>query len=339
MAIDEKRKAWLTARLDGIGGSDAPIIMGVSKHRTILDLWKEKTERIIDDTPDEYILKQGHDLENWARPLVEMDIGQSFRPANCVHPEHKFLMASLDGWNPESKEIWECKFMSADEVDLLTERKLAPMDRVPKHYRPQLYHLFMVTGAKTLYFSGIKRKKNEEGKWQRWVSTVKIDYPTDDYIRNQLIPAELAFWKCVTEKTKPKSDVDIYDKELQNLIAKYGKLENKISGIQEKVKAYSDKMLGERPAELAVLKKEIEKHPARTGKKMVWDKFALTNVEGAARVNWKEAFEVLYKTIVCIKLLSSVMKQAECLNKIPNDPDLSTFTKKGKAYLKIGRRK
>ena len=313
--------------------------MGVSKHRTIIDLWKEKTERIIDDAPDEYILKQGHDLENWARPLVEMEVGQSFRPANCVHPEHKFLMASLDGWNPESKEIWECKFMSAAEVDLLAEGKLAPMDRVPKHYRPQLYHLFMVTGAKAIYFSGVKRKKGEDGKWQRWIRTVRIDYPTDDYIRNKLIPAEFAFWKCVTEKTKPKSDIDIEDKDLQNLIAEYGRTEDDISEIQEKIKVYSDDLLGERPAKLAKLKKEIEKHPARTGKKMVWGGFALTNVEGAARVNWKEAFEVFYKSIVCIKLMSSVMKKAECLNKIPNEPDMSAYTKKSKGYLKIGRRK
>ena len=202
----DTRRQFLESRFDGIGGSDAPIIMGNSLHRTIGELWKEKVERIIDDRSNEFILKKGHSIEAWARPQVEMDTGKTFRPANCVSPTCSFLKVSLDGWNPETKEIWECKHLAAPAVDYLQNGN---WETVPIQYRDQLMHAALVTGASVIYFTGVKRKKIN-GKWQKAIKTIRVEIGQEqaDYISKKLIPAELEFWWRVENKIPPDAKVN-----------------------------------------------------------------------------------------------------------------------------------
>ena len=41
----QDRKAWLNLRKEGLGGTDAAVIMGMSKFKTLHRLWAEKTGR------------------------------------------------------------------------------------------------------------------------------------------------------------------------------------------------------------------------------------------------------------------------------------------------------
>ena len=40
------REEWLQLRRNGIGGSDASVIMGKNPYRSILQLWEEKTGKL-----------------------------------------------------------------------------------------------------------------------------------------------------------------------------------------------------------------------------------------------------------------------------------------------------
>lgn len=48
--LEMERTEWLEQRRKGIGGSDAPVIMGVNPWRSPMDLWLEKTGEYIEDT-------------------------------------------------------------------------------------------------------------------------------------------------------------------------------------------------------------------------------------------------------------------------------------------------
>lgn len=52
---DLTRLEWLELRREGIGGSDASVVMGENPYRSILQLWEEKTGRKeITDEGNEY---------------------------------------------------------------------------------------------------------------------------------------------------------------------------------------------------------------------------------------------------------------------------------------------
>ncbi|EAC2591077.1 hypothetical protein JT90_16020, partial [Listeria monocytogenes] len=46
---DMDRTQWLLTRRQGIGGSDAGIIMGLNKYKTAFELWLDKTGQILPD--------------------------------------------------------------------------------------------------------------------------------------------------------------------------------------------------------------------------------------------------------------------------------------------------
>lgn len=49
------REEWLQLRRNGIGGSDASVIMGKNPYRSILQLWEEKTGKLpVTDNGNEF---------------------------------------------------------------------------------------------------------------------------------------------------------------------------------------------------------------------------------------------------------------------------------------------
>lgn len=145
------RNEWLEERKKGIGGSDASVIMGLNPYKTTVDLWKEKTGRIVaEDISDKEYVKYGTLAEEYLRELFKLD----FPKYNVKHEEntiikhtkYPFLFASLDG-TLTNKDTGEKGVLEIKTTNILNNaQKEKWNNRIPDNYFCQVLHYLNVTG-------------------------------------------------------------------------------------------------------------------------------------------------------------------------------------------------
>ena len=108
---------WHALRAKHHTASEAPAMMGVSKHLTRGELVRMKAtgaerelyQRIIDD---------GHAAEESARPIAEQIIGAELYPATVTREVDDVpLLASCDGLTLIGDTAWEHKLWNAETVE------------------------------------------------------------------------------------------------------------------------------------------------------------------------------------------------------------------------------
>lgn len=172
-----------------LGGSDAPILMGVSPWKTAYQLWLEKTGQA--EAPD---LSEVERVQ-WGIRLEDLVAREFARQTNLkvrrvnqrqIHKEKPYLVAQIDR-RIVGGGILECK--TADAA-----RKSDWDDGVPDHYLVQVQHQLMVTGEDHAYvavlFGGNTFKIFQVDRDERLIYNLHIIL--DD------------FWKHVQEKVPPE---------------------------------------------------------------------------------------------------------------------------------------
>lgn len=139
LELDQEGETWKTWREAGLGSSDAPIVMGVSKYTT-----REKLKRIklgqVKARKFSAKMLRGKDLEPVARDLYHLLRGIHTRPVCVIHDQYDWLRASLDGLSDNNKRILEIKC-----VNKLLHRYALEKKEVPPEYFPQVQHQLLVT--------------------------------------------------------------------------------------------------------------------------------------------------------------------------------------------------
>ena len=269
-----ERQEWLKWRKEGIGSSDAGIIMGVSPWKTPLQLWEEKTS---DGEPKEessYITDMGNDFEPKVRSLYEFVSMKSFPVGLFVMDGFPFIRASLDGISEDKTEIIEIKLMGKEDWEN------AQRGIVAEKYFPQIQHQLMVTGAGVcwnlcyLYEKGVKEVSVEK------LVAVPV-YPDKGY-QQKLIQEEIKFWDMVEKKKPPvPSDRDYKALRVDGLTAKA----KKFVSLNEKI----DKLQAEADAIKAEILAEAEKanHP-----RLTVGKLKIAQISKVGNVNYKSIPEL-----------------------------------------------
>lgn len=192
--MEQKSKNWLEWRLNGIGSSDAPVIMGVSPYQTRFQLWEVKTGLKIPEEMPSFVMERGITLEPIARAKYELENNIDMPDECCAHKDISWLRASMDGVNFEVGGGLEIKYLGENDF------ALAQTGVVPDRYFPQLMHQFLVTGLKWIDFYGYNVPKDAENHAGK--SVVIRVYPDAEYIQ-KLFKEEEAFWKLVQSETPP----------------------------------------------------------------------------------------------------------------------------------------
>lgn len=96
------RIAWLEARKNHIGGSDAAACVGLSPYKDNVQLWEEKMGLVLpEDISDRDYVRYGTEAEGHLRALFAMDFPQYqvlYEENNMfLNPEYPWMHASLDG--------------------------------------------------------------------------------------------------------------------------------------------------------------------------------------------------------------------------------------------------
>lgn len=136
---------WHEFRAQHLNASDAPAMMGESPYKTRDALLREKAVGVVAEVSSETQRRfdDGHRFEALARPLAEKIIGEELYPV--VGSEGKFG-ASFDGMTMLGDVIFEHKTLNAALA------AIGPDDQLPLHYRIQMEHQLLVSGAEKCLF-------------------------------------------------------------------------------------------------------------------------------------------------------------------------------------------
>jgi len=181
--FEQSSADWLSWRREGIGASDAPVVMGLSPWQKAGELLLLKTGQQA-ERPANDAMERGKRLEPLARLAYVKHTGMAVEPVCVQSREHPWMRASLDGLSPDSCRVVEIK--CPGEKD----HRLAASGSVPEKYYPQLQHILAVTGLAEIHY------------WSfRFDHTVLLKVDRDEAFIADLVEKEAAFWTGVCAVT------------------------------------------------------------------------------------------------------------------------------------------
>jgi putative phage-type endonuclease len=189
--------AWEAWRRGGIGSSDAAAVMGVSPWQTPRQLWEVLTGRA-PPPQTTFAMRRGLRLEPVARRLYECRTGRLMEPCCVLHDRHDWLRASLDGLDLAGGVVLEIKAPDADT------HRLALAGEVPAHYRPQVQHQLLVSGARLLHYASYSENR-AFGPQER---LALVEVAPDPGYQARLLYAEWCFWGRVVLGHWPGDEVE-----------------------------------------------------------------------------------------------------------------------------------
>lgn len=184
---------WLEYRRRGIGGSDASVVCGISRYKSPIELWLDKTGQLPPQEAGEAAY-WGTQLEPFVRAEFTKRTGIEVQ---CVRQllqsgELPFMLANLDGIC-EVPDYGTCIF----EAKTASAYKIAEWDdAIPDEYQLQLQHYMAVTGYKAAYIAVLIG-----GNTFRWKFVER-----DEELISMLIDLEADFWRHVQDCTPPPLD-------------------------------------------------------------------------------------------------------------------------------------
>jgi putative phage-type endonuclease len=184
--LKQNTPEWHRWRLQGIGASDAPVVMGDAPFRTRRYLWSVKTG-LARESGVGPAARRGRALEYAARIAYERHTGIQMEPLCLVHDGLQWMRASLDGLSFDGAIVLEikCPWGNRDQAALRE-------GKVPAHYYAQVQHQLEVSGAEELHYWSFDGKAGT-------LVTVRHDR---EYVA-KLLETETAFWLRVLEQHWP----------------------------------------------------------------------------------------------------------------------------------------
>ena len=215
---------WIEFRKSHIGGSDSPVIMGVSPYCTPYQLWQEKLG--IKKRAKTESMNYGNTMEPFIRDKFNEMYDCKVEPVVLIHPTIKWMMASLDGLDEKNGIAVEIKTANKEDHDM------AKNGQVPDKYYPQLQHtleiLVALFGINQIYYFSYNNGDYASVLMQKH----------DEYI-TKLLKEEHKFFIAVQDLEAPElSDRDYVDKSSEST---WLELENELYEIIVQLKSLEDR--------------------------------------------------------------------------------------------------
>jgi putative phage-type endonuclease len=182
----------------GIGGSDMPVILGLSSYKTPFQLFLEKTGILSTDEEMTEAQEWGNRLEGIVRDkFADKNKVLIETPDTIIHPFNDFLRANIDGYIVEWDHGLEIKTSGNINEWGETESDYVPLTHLVQigYYTSIInvphYHLAVLIGH-----YGFKYRQYK--------------YTRDLDLEKTLIQAATAFWDCV-KKDEPPAPINQID--------------------------------------------------------------------------------------------------------------------------------
>lgn len=169
---------WLRWRHNGIGASDAAIVMGESKYSTFGKLLIEKSSSASRNKTNK-AMERGKRLEPFARDSYIKKTGIDVSPLCIQSHKYTWMRASLDGLSKNLDSAVEIKCGKGTYAAVKKRRG------VPRNYFGQLQHILAITGFEKMDF---------------WCycppnSSICLSVNRDERYIETLISKEIEFWQ------------------------------------------------------------------------------------------------------------------------------------------------
>jgi len=205
--LEQGSPDWLQWRNTGIGSSDAPVIYnGNHFGRSKRALWREKVQgqqgRSAPRTFENPAMRRGKDLEPVVRAWYQRWLGHEIQPRCGTHDDFDWMKASLDGWVEATSTVVEIKCPGVRK-DGTSDHATALQGEVPEKYLPQLYHLALVAGGKSVHYVS-HGDPGHFGAISQF-TVVTLDLTVADHVAGmeRLLKLEREFWEHVVSRTEP----------------------------------------------------------------------------------------------------------------------------------------
>lgn len=192
--MEQNTSKWLEWRRGGIGSSDAPVILGLSKYMTPIQLFEEKLGLSSQARKSTFIQELGHKFEPQMRQTLNFDYDLNLEPALITSASNDRLRASLDGLDFENKIFCEIKMVGKDRLDRLKKLSVPDSD----HYA-QIQHQFLVTGFERCLYGAYVLNPEKNGI----VESFSIEIRPDHAFIENLLGLELEFLECLKSGVPP----------------------------------------------------------------------------------------------------------------------------------------
>jgi putative phage-type endonuclease len=262
-------KQQLENRTNYIGGSDAPIILGLSPYRNQVDLWHEKTGHIEPkDISNNPYVKAGNFLEPSVKRWFEHETGLKITNENefYEHPDHNFIGGHIDGFIREENAVFEAKTSSSDKG-----WGANGSNEIPDSYLIQIAHYMSITGASKAYIAVLIRGVD----FRYYI--IKRNQRLEDMI----IEREKEFWSLVINNyaPTPKKASEIISLNGFKSVEESVVADNEIQNYLEKLEQVNFQML--------VLSRQKEEMSDKI-KLFMGEKDTLIESNGKIAATWKE---------------------------------------------------
>lgn len=187
------KQDWLLERTNGIGGSDASVVLGINKYKSAFELWHEKTGQSPLKEIDNDAIHFGNILEDVVAKEFERRTGHRVRKDNHMysHSDYPFMKANLDRVVVGEKALLECKTANARLQDAWKD------DDIPSAYFLQVQHYLAVMGYPKAYIAVLIG--GQKFIWK--------EIKRDEELIALLIEHEKTFWEeNVLKKVAPTID-------------------------------------------------------------------------------------------------------------------------------------
>lgn len=282
-----------------IGGSDIAAVMGMSRWKTPLQLWGEKTGKVEPaDLSGVEAVELGTELEDFVAKKFERTTGMKVRRAPQVyeHKEHDFIRCQVDRLITGTDELLEVKTCSA------WKSKEWDGEEIPQEYILQVQFQLGITGRSKGWIAVLIGGQSFRYK----------EIPFDSELFAQLVSNAIKFWDMVENEIPPmacgddnESIVDIYPTaseqmqqidelnskiaHLQELKMHIAELENQQAAIEAEVKQVIGESAGFKTAEYVVkwtpqISKRLDVKMVKAEQPQIFEKYAKESVSRVLRI-------------------------------------------------------
>lgn len=206
--LPKTRTEWLAARAEGIGASDAGVILGVNKWKSNLDLWLEKTgQKQAEDIRDKPYVKYGHDAEPFIRGLFALD-----HPELTVTYESPFKIIRNDVYpfiscTPDG-ELQDAAGrnggLEIKTTEIMNSSQWKEWDgRIPDTYYCQVLHQMLAADWEFVWLRAQIKWTNRNGDKRAEMRDYHIERVEVHEDIEWIKEAEIDFWSKVQQRRQP----------------------------------------------------------------------------------------------------------------------------------------
>lgn len=189
-----ENKEFLENRLNGIGGSDAAAILGISPFKSRLQLWHEKVNKVIyTNSKSNLIFEIGHALEPIIANEYSKMTGRKLEVRESKsHSNYPFIIGNID------REIIKSEKNSKGILEIKTKGAWINWEEtIPPYYIAQIQHYMAIYEYNWSSFAVLDLGARE---------ITVTDIERDDTLINTIIEEEKKFWDLVQTKTPPTTE-------------------------------------------------------------------------------------------------------------------------------------